>query len=245
MVFEIGNSIKIENYLLLDLFKKQANLKLKNWIPFHNDFVKSIKTKNNIGMGHSIGGNIILRSSITNPKLFKAIILLDPTLFIPKILFFWKLFKYLGLQNRIHPWLTSTLNRKMEYENIEEVFKSYRRKNVFSKIDDKNLNIYISSLVKKNDNKHIINYSKSHEYQIYKTGLIEDNYIWRNIKNIKIPTLIIRAEKSNAFLKESAKKVKKLNNNIEIITLENTTHLFPLEKPQKTSEIINKFLAAS
>ena len=90
---DFDNSIKIENYLLLDLFKKQANLKLENWIPFHNDFVKSIKTKNNIGMGHSIGGNIILRSSITNPKLFKAIILLDPTLFTPKIIFFWKLFK--------------------------------------------------------------------------------------------------------------------------------------------------------
>ena len=203
---ELNSVVTIKNHLLLDIFKKQKNLNLKNWIPFHDNFIESIKTKNNIGIGHSIGGNIILRSSITNPKLFKAIILLDPTLFVPKIIFFWKLFKYLGLQNKIHPWLTSTLNRKMVYENKAEVFKSYRKKPVFSKIDDKNLHIYIDSIVKKSDEKYIINYSKDYEYQIYKTGLIKDNYIWRNIKNIKIPTIIIRAEESNAFLENSANK---------------------------------------
>jgi len=240
---DFNNSITINNYFLLDLFKKEPNIKLKNWIPFHDDFIKSIKTKNNIGMGHSIGGNIILRSSISSPKLFKAIILLDPTLFIPKIIFFWKLFKYLALQNKIHPWITNTLNRKMVYKNIEEVFKSYRKKAVFSKINNKNLQIYIDSIIKKNNESYIINYSKNYEYQIYKTGLIEDNYIWKNIKNIEIPTLIIRAEQSNAFLKNSAKKVKKLNKNIEIVTLDNTSHLFPLEKPQETVHIINKFLS--
>ena len=74
---ELNTSLTIKNHLLLDIFKKQKNLNLKNWIPFHDDFIESIKTKNNIGIGHSIGGNIILRSSITNPKLFKAIILPD------------------------------------------------------------------------------------------------------------------------------------------------------------------------
>ena len=118
---DFNNSITINNYFLLDLFKKEPNIKLKNWIPFHDDFIKSIKTKNNIGMGHSIGGNIILRSSISSPKLFKAIILLDPTLFIPKIIFFWKLFKYLALQNKIHTWITNTLNRKMVYKNIKKI----------------------------------------------------------------------------------------------------------------------------
>ena len=124
----------------------------------------------------------------------------------------------------------------------EEIFKSYRKKNVFAKISNENLQIFIDSLVTKIDDKYLINYSKDHEYQIYKTGLIEDNYIWDNIKNIKIPTLIIRAEDSNAFLESSAKKVKKLNNNIKIVTLQGTTHLFPLEKPKETSDIINDFL---
>ena len=32
---DFDSSIKIENHLLLDLFKKQPNLKLKNWILFH------------------------------------------------------------------------------------------------------------------------------------------------------------------------------------------------------------------
>ena len=49
----------IKNYLLLELFKRKPHLKLKNWIPFYNDFMTSINTKNNIAIGHSIGGNIV------------------------------------------------------------------------------------------------------------------------------------------------------------------------------------------
>ena len=66
----LDSQVKIHNHLLLEIFEKQTNLKLKNWIPFHDNFIKSIKTKNNIGIGHSIGGNIVLRSSIKSVQTF-------------------------------------------------------------------------------------------------------------------------------------------------------------------------------
>ena len=68
------------------------------------------------------------------------------------------------------------------------------------------------------------------------------SFLAENIHKIKIPTLIIRAEDSNAFLDDAAKKVVKRNSNIKIVTLDGTTHLFPLEKPKETSDIINKFI---
>ena len=84
---------------------------------------------------------------------------------------------------------------------------------------------------------------KEYEYSIYKTGLLKDNFIWKNIHKIEIPTLIIRAEDSNAFLEDAANKVVKKNKNINIITIKDTTHLFPLEKPLETSKIINEFIS--
>ena len=80
------------------------------------------------------------------------------------------------------------------------------------------------------------------EYKLYETGLIADLYIWKNIKNLKVPCLIVRAPESNAFLDSSKKKICKINPKIKFKTIENSTHLFPLEFPQKTAEIINSFI---
>ena len=74
------------------------------------------------------------------------------------------------------------------------------KKNVFKKINDENLKTYINSLTQEKNNTLKIKYPKEHEYTIYKTGLLKDNYIWKNIYKIDIPCLIIRASDSNAFL---------------------------------------------
>ena len=67
----------------------------------------------------------------------------------------------------------------MEYENFDIMFNAYRGKEVFKKIDDKNLKIYIESLIKQKDDKCNIIYPREYEYMIYKTGLLEDNFIWK------------------------------------------------------------------
>ena len=234
----------VENYLLRPLWEEKTDcLLLKDWNLLYNDFKESItKEKKYIGIGHSIGGNIILKTAISNPEYFSKIILLDPTLFIPKIIYMWKFALLLGLQKKIHPWINTTLKRKMHYKNYKKMFKSYRAKHVFSKITDNNLKIYIDSITKEVKGEVHITYPKNWEYQIYKTGLIADMYIWNNIKKINSPCLIIRAEDSNAFLDSSQKKIQKLNPNIQFITLKNSTHLFPLEYPKETQKLIKNFI---
>jgi len=238
------NDFRINNFILRPLWDKKENFKIvKDWTIFHNDFIKSLNNIDDvIGMGHSIGGNIILRSALSHPNKFSKLILLDPTLFIPKIILGWKIFSKLGLQKKIHPWINSTLTRKMIYNNDDEIFKSYRRKKVFSKIKDENLKIYIRSITKESGGKLHITYPKDWEYQIYKTGLIADMFIWENVKYLDIPCLIIRAENSNAFLDSSEKKIRSLNPKIKFIKLKESTHLFPLEFPDKTFDIIQNFL---
>tara|TARA_Y100000590_G_scaffold318819_1_gene360766 strand:+ start:295 stop:1107 length:813 start_codon:yes stop_codon:yes gene_type:complete len=236
----------IEKFLLrpIDKDKTYQIDEIKNWIPFHNDYLESLKNEKIIGMGHSIGGNIVLRTAISHPNYFSKIILLDPTLFIPRIIFMWKIIAKLNLQNKFHPWIKATLNRKMNYKNFNEIFKSYRKKTVFSKINDENLEIYIKSITKKsaNDSLDII-YSKKWEHKIYKTGLIADNYIWKNINKLHIPTLILKAEHSNAFISSTAKKIKKINSkHITIHEIKGTSHLFPLECPELISEKILNFI---
>ena len=243
---KINSYSKINNFLLRPLWKEYTDHKiLKDWGLFHNDFLGHIKNNNLtniIGIGHSIGGNIILKSAILEPKYFSKIILLDPTLFTPFRIFIWKLILLINLQDNFHPFLKRALNRKMSYSSYDEIFSSYRSKHIFKKINDLDLNNYIKSITKKNKHSIDISYSNKWEYQIYKTGLVNDSIIWNNIKKLKIPCLIIRAENSNAFLDSSERKIKKLNPNIQFKTLPNSSHLFPLEFPSSTSDIILSFI---
>ena len=242
---KIDKKYNLYNYLLRPLWDtKEDPNQLKDWNLFQNDFLDFLELKNEkyIGIGHSIGGNLILRTAISNPEYFNKIILLDPTLFIPRIIYMWKLAIALNLQNKFHPWIVSTLNRKMTYKSYKDIFNSYRNKSVFSKINDKNLTYYINSITKEIDNEIHITYSKKWEYQIYKTGLLGDMFIWKNINRLNIPCLILRAEDSNAFLNSSQAKIEKLNPKIKFKTIKESTHLFPLENPNKTFDNIESFL---
>ena len=131
----------------------------------------------------------------------------------------------------------------MSYRNYEEIFNNYRSKKIFKLIKDDNLKEYINSIIRINTDKSVdITYSNDWERIIYNKGLIKDNYIWKNIQNLKLPCLIIAAENSTALPYSSIKKIKKKNQSIQFKMLKEVTHLFPFEKPETVNEIINDFI---
>ena len=237
----------IHNFLLRPLTKKYSKPhKIKDWNIFCEDLEKFIlekKLNNVIGMGHSIGGNILLDRAIHNKKLFSKLILLDPTLFPPKIIFFWKFINLLKLNEKFLNLSKLAKHKKMKYSSYDEIFENYRNKKIFKNINDEILSNYIYSITKKNiDNSIEIIYSNLWEKIIYDKGLLKDNFIWQNINGLKTPTLIIRANESTALPYSSIKKIKNKNKSIKIHTLKETSHLFPFEKPDEVLKIIKKFI---
>ena len=124
----IREDFNCENYILKPAENDISSiLKLKNWNIFSEKFLDTLKSENKIiGIGHSIGGNVILRSAIRKPENFSKIILLDPTLFTRITIFFWRISAFLNIQKIVHPWLKTSLNRKMIYNNFEEIFNLSR-----------------------------------------------------------------------------------------------------------------------
>ena len=63
---KLSEKNKIENFLLRPLWTSQQDHKqLKDWELFYNDFERILDNGTDyIGLGHSIGGNIILRTAI-------------------------------------------------------------------------------------------------------------------------------------------------------------------------------------
>ena len=78
--------------------------------------------------------------------------------------------------------------------------------------------------------------------RIYATGIWKDKDIWRKLHNLKIPVLVIRGAETDTFLPSSARLFKKRLPSASIVTLEKTTHLVPLERPNEVYNTIVKFL---
>ena len=240
---QLSDNFLIKISLLRPLWDKEPMSNFKNWDIFLNDYMESIETESNIvGIGHSIGGNLLLKAAILNPKKFDKIILLDPTFFTPSKILGWKIISFFNAQSYFNSYIKSAENKKMEYKSIKEMFSSYRKRRVFSKFSDEDLKLLIESLAIDNNNKVNLIFDNKWDAAIYKTALINDMFIWKNISKLSTKTLIIRAENSDVFYKGTSNLVLKKNNNIHIKTIKDSDHLFPINNSNETIDLINQFI---
>ena len=218
---------------------------INDWHPFSDDLQGFLTTGGfapAIGVGHSIGGIVTLRTALRDPGKFRALVLLDPVLFMPAFLVGWNLVRAIGLGEKIHPLIAGAKRRRRTFDDLESIFRSYRSRNVFKYMSDENLRIYIEGITgQRPDGGYELVYSPEWEAHIYLTGL-RDFDLWRDLPNLKVPTLIIRGAETDTFLERNANLVKKKNQKIKIVTLERSTHLLPLERPQEVFEIMQSFL---
>lgn len=245
---------------LFEFFKTQYHLfgmtlrplwpdsKLENindWHPFSDDllrFLSDHKTDPVIGVGHSIGGIVTLRAALHNPGKFRALVLLDPVLFMPSRLIAWSIARATGLGEKYHPLVAGAKKRRRTFDDLESVFRGYRNRNIFRHMSDENLRIYIEGITRqKPEGDYELVHSPEWESHIYLTGL-RDFDLWRDLPKLEVPTLIIRGAETDTFLENAASLVKKKNSKIQIKTLERSTHILPLERPQEVFNIMQSFL---
>jgi pimeloyl-ACP methyl ester carboxylesterase len=218
---------------------------LHDWNPLSDDFLHFLsdhETAPIIGVGHSIGGIVTLRAALLEPHRFRALVLIDPVLFPPYLILFWNLVRVSGPFWKIHPMISGTLGRRREFDNLELVFQGYRRREVFRNFSDENLRACIEGMTRPRTNGgYELVYSPEWEAHIYYTGVWRDLELWRGLKTLRIPTLIIRGGQSNTFWRNSATRVKRVNPKVRIETIERAGHLVPLEFPQEVADLISSF----
>ncbi|MCC6260395.1 MAG: alpha/beta hydrolase [Anaerolineales bacterium] len=217
---------------------------VKNWRILSDDLLRFLPTLTAdpvIGVGHSVGATVTLRAALQNPQKFRALILLDPVLFVPSFILLWRIIYALGLGAKFHPKVAATLRRRKTFDNLEIVFRGYRTREVFRHVSDENLKNYIQGITQpKPEGGFELIFSPEWESNIYMTGL-QDFDIWNNLHKLQIPTLIIRGSESDTFTKKAQKLIEKKNPKIQFEVLEKATHIFPLEYPKEVFEITRKF----
>jgi len=216
---------------------------IKDWQPFSDDLRSFLSSQPApvIGVGHSIGAIVTLRTALRDPGKFRALILIDPVLFVPRFLINWHIVRVLGLGDRLHPLITGAKKRRRTFDDLETVYRGYRNRNIFRYMSDENLRIYIDGITRKTNSGYELVYSPEWEAHIYRTGL-RDFDIWRDLPKLEVPTLFIRGAETDTFLEDAARLVKRKQPKVRIEALEKSTHLLPLEYPKEVFEIMQSFL---
>ena len=232
----------VKYFLLRPLWYKEKMPNFKNWKIFLDDYLNSIKNEDKIiGVGHSIGGNLLLKAALKKPEKFRKIILLDPTFIVPFKIRIWNILSFFNLQSILLPLIKSAKNKKIHYNSIDDIYLSYRKKKIFSNFSNSDLKILIKSIVIKEKNSIKLVYPSDWDSRIYKTGMCNDMFIWNNISKLNVKILIVRARESNVFFGDAEKLLAKKNNKIEFQTIEGD-HFFPINNPEKTIKLIENYI---
>jgi pimeloyl-ACP methyl ester carboxylesterase len=219
---------------------------IQDWQPLSDDLNQLFESRGGtpaIIVGHSLGAVVGLRSAIQKSGVFQALILIDPVIFPSAIIHGWRIIKRVGLGYQLHPLIQSAQKRRRRFDSPDTVFRAYRQKKIFRYLSDKNLNIMIAGMLKPVDgNGYELAYSPEWEVQIYYSGISSDADLWNGLPTLKTPLLIIRGAETDTFLPQTARLVKKTLPSARIETLEKSTHLVPLEKPDEVARTIFNFL---
>jgi pimeloyl-ACP methyl ester carboxylesterase len=249
-LFELlKNEYHVFGMLLRPLWDETRPEEVDDWFSFSEDLRVFLSTyaygstaqetpEPVIGVGHSIGAIVTLRAALRYPRKFRALVLFDPVLFVPQRLVEWRVQRAKDPQSL--PWLQLAQKRRRTFSDLDAVFKSYRSREVFRYISDENLRIYIEGITRKTESGYELVYSPEWESRIYFTSL-QDFDIWNSLQNLRIPTLYIRGDETDTFLEDAAELVKQKQPHTRVEVVEKSTHIFPLERPQKTVEIMHNF----
>jgi pimeloyl-ACP methyl ester carboxylesterase len=219
--------------------------KLHDWLPLTDDFLRFLADREMgpvLAAGHSVGGIVALRAALKEPGRFRGLVLIDPVLFPPYFILLWNLLRLTGLDWKAHPKIPAALNRRRHFDDLETVYRGYRRRGVFRHLSDENLRAYIEGITRpRPGGGYELVYSPEWEARIYRTGIWRDLDLWRGLKTLQTPTLILRGAQSDTFWARTAARVRRANPKIQIETLERTTHLLPLEESEIAGRLIVEF----
>lgn len=192
-----------------------------------------------IGVGHSLGGVLLLYAAMRRPELFRALVILDSPLFGPlRSRTVW-LAKRLGFIQKITPG-GNPLRRRDSWPSVQRVREYFARKPAFARFDPDCLADYAEhGTVPDAQGGRRLKFRPLVEYQVFE-GLPHDLPRYRG--RLTVPTLLVVGQQSGV-LKPADLAFARRHFGMQI-TQQAGSHLFPLEHPVETAQRIMERLPA-
>lgn len=191
-----------------------------------------------LGLGHSVGAVVSMLAAAKDPGLFRALVLIDPVIFSGLRAWTWGWMQRLNQTHRL-PLVSRAARRRAHWNSHQEVLQHYASKAFFSAWDKGVLEDYLNAGLVTDDDKTVrLRYSPAWEARIFATA---PHNVWPEISSLKIPLMLIRGGRSDAFLKGAAARFVRAQKNARCELIPEASHLVPMEQTQRCAALVDDF----
>lgn len=188
-----------------------------------------------VGLGHSLGGVVMLMAAAKRPDLFVHLITLDPPLIAR-----WKRELHWGLQkvrlgDRFTPAWKSR-NRREHFSSREEALNYFRGRGLFKHFSERALQLYVEHGLRENESGVTLTIPREVEVQIFRTLPAR---LPRGVRELE--GTLIHATAPSLLTPQDLRWWNRTLPRFEQIPLA-AGHLFPLDQPDATGALIAEVL---
>lgn len=193
-----------------------------------------------IGVGHSMGAVATLRTAVTRPDLFRALVFVEPVFLLPTLLEMAAAHPDAAYQM---PLVQSALRRRNQFESREYAFDRWRRKPVFARWPDESLRDYVNyALVPDTENGGFrLAYPREWEAQVYAHP---PQWVWDVLPQVTQPTLGIRGAETDTIVPEAWQLWQEKQPQAQFVEMADAGHMLLMERPSTAAQIILDYLTA-
>lgn len=198
------------------------------------EYVESHKTQKVYAVGHSFGGVISFMACCLRPDLFKGLIMLDPPIMSGMMSIVFRFLKKT-------PWIDSVVpsgkskNRKAIWQLEDDIHAYFQSKGLFKYFDEDCLRDYVSAATEEKDGAIHLSYKAEIETLIFRK--VPHN-IHQFDMQLKLPAILFSAQHTDVCFPPLVNSFVKKHPSMENRVVPNVGHMFPLEKPLDTAELI-------
>lgn len=187
-----------------------------------------------VAMGHSFGAALSLRMVAQMPEAFSALILLDPII-LPRR--YWLGSKFAAALNR-NPMAQAARRRREAWSDAEAARAALEGRGIYKGWTDEALDAFIAHATFDDGDRRRLCCDPELEAQIFENPL----YLWRDIPQLKVPTLFLYGEESYFFMGPSGQRASRMQPRLRAEALPGG-HCFMQQAPSITSDRVNEWLA--
>ncbi|MEX6502801.1 alpha/beta fold hydrolase [Pseudomonas zhanjiangensis] len=189
------------------------------------------------GVGHSLGGVLHYHAALQRPDLYRGVVMLDSPVLTLADRMVIRAAKRFGFIDRITP-AGRTLGRREEFGDLDEARRYFAGKSLFRRFDPECLDAYLQHGLHSTGRSLRLRFDPATEISIYRN--VPHTSPGRP-QQLRVPLAMVRGRHSRVVMRHHARLVRRMPRG-EYLSLPGG-HMFPLERPQDTAELLKSLFA--
>jgi pimeloyl-ACP methyl ester carboxylesterase len=137
-----------------------------------------------------------------------------------------------------------TMKRRFEFENVQELYESYRRSSAFSGVDDAGLQALAASTLRWNADRQLYELACAREFEASIFAMQDLEGAWERMCTIELPVQLVAGVPptgTSPFIATESALAR--DGGFAFTTVKDATHFMQMEKPQECAAIVRAFHA--